>query len=300
MSAYRPRFSSAEINEIWAFSRWWMLMDAMRFFGHRGEALILAGVTTPQVIGVYSVGAELSVDLTQDVVGPACRALFPSYVKIVDKRGQFLRAFELSFAFLATFSLAAGVGASVIAKDLVVVLLGDQWLGAVPFVQWLAIHGAFWSIVQSSQPYFLVTKQEKLFALCNIVYVAVLIPALIGAAHIANVEVVAITRTAVTAILLTGILVVLVLQAFGVEKLVGLLWRPLIATTVMAICVSSINLAMPPILALSLRVATGLVVFPAALVVLWGASGWPDGLERVISALLANYSKVARDRLKRI
>ena len=32
---------------------------AMRYFGGRGEAFILGGLTTPQVIGAYTVGAEL-------------------------------------------------------------------------------------------------------------------------------------------------------------------------------------------------------------------------------------------------
>ena len=173
---YRPRFATSKIGEIWVFSKWWMLLDAMRFFGGRGEAFILGGLTTPQVIGAYSVGADLSLRLTEDVVGPIGRALVPSYAKSLEKPVQLLRAFQLSFALLATFSLAAGVGLSLVAKDLVLVLLGSKWLSAVPFVQWLALHGAFWSMVQSMQPYFLITKRERLSALCHVAYVAVLIP----------------------------------------------------------------------------------------------------------------------------
>jgi O-antigen/teichoic acid export membrane protein len=54
------------------------------------------------------------------------------------------------------------VGASVIAKELVLVLLGANWTIATPFVQLLAIHAAFWSIVESMQPYFMVTNRERL------------------------------------------------------------------------------------------------------------------------------------------
>ena len=245
MSAYRPRFATRHIGEIWTFSKWWMLMDAMRFFGNRGEAFILGGLTTPQVIGAYTVGADLSGHLTQDVVGPIGRALIPSYAKILENPAQLLRAFQLSFALLATFSLAAGVGASLVAKDLVLVLLGAKWLSAIPFVQWLAIHGAFWSIVQSMQPYFLVTKRERLFALCNTAYVAVLIPAIVIAAHTADVETVAITRTTVTGSFLGGDArsVGRAARFFVSGTLLNFLWRPIIATAVMAICVLSIDLS---------------------------------------------------------
>src|SRR5262249_4348252 len=160
----------------------------------------------------------LSGRLTQDVVGPTVRALIPSYGKMVEDPIQLLRAFQLSFALLATFSLAAGVGASLVADNLVLVLLGAKWLSAVPFIQWLAIHGAFWSIVASMMPYFVVTKRERLFALCNTVYVAALIPGLIIAAHEADVETVAVTRTTLTAFFLIGMLgVLLALRAFNLK-----------------------------------------------------------------------------------
>ena len=297
MSAYRPRFSTHYVGEIWRFSKWWMILAFMQFFGGRGEAFILGGLTTPQVIGAYTVGGDLSAHLTQDVVLPVGRALVPSYAKISENPAQLLRAFQLSFGLLVTFSLAAGVGTSLVAKDLVVALLGTKWLNAIPFVQSLAIHGAFWSIVQSMQPYFLVTQREKLFASCNTAYVAVLIPVIVTAAHVATVETVAIARTSVTALFLVGMLgVLLKLQVFSLGPLIGLLWRSVIATSVMALCILSIDLTNPPIVALGLRVATGLSVFPTVMVILWIVSGRPSGVEAAIFSLISDYIKVARHR----
>ncbi len=154
------------------------------------------------------------------------------------------------------------MGASLVAKDLVLVLLGAQWISAIPFVQWLAIHGAFWAIVQSMQPYFLISRRERLFTLCNVAYVAVLVPSIIIAAHAADVEAVAATRTTVTALFLVGMLGMLaVLQILSLRTLVSLLWRPVIAIAAMAICVWSIDLAASPIVMLSLSVAAGLIIF---------------------------------------
>jgi O-antigen/teichoic acid export membrane protein len=276
-----------------------MFLTGMRFFGNRGEAFILGGLTTPQVIGAYTVGGDLPEHLIQDVVGPIGRALIPSYATMEKHPTQLLRAFRLSFALLATFSLAAGVGASLVAKDLVLVLLGAKWLAVIPFVQRLAIHTAFWSIVQSMLPYFLVTKRERLFSLCITAYVAVLIPAIVIAAHTSDVETVALTRAIVTAILLLGMLgVLLALRIFNLGELLNVLWRPVIAIAVMALCVSSIDLSGPPIVALGVRVVTGLAVFPLVLVVLWALSGRPSGVETAISSLLFDYTRVARGRLR--
>ena len=101
MSTYRPRFATRHIGEIWNFSKWWIVMDVMRFFGRRGEAFILGGLTTPQVIGAYTVGADLSADLTQDVVGPIGRALVPSYAKILEKPSSTAASFSTQLCSLS-------------------------------------------------------------------------------------------------------------------------------------------------------------------------------------------------------
>ena len=69
MSSYRPWFATGRLPEIWSFSKWWMLVTGLLFFGRRGEELILGRITTPEVVGAYYVGADLSAQLTQEVVG---------------------------------------------------------------------------------------------------------------------------------------------------------------------------------------------------------------------------------------
>jgi O-antigen/teichoic acid export membrane protein len=286
MSRYRPRFTTRHLRDIWKFSRWWMLLESMGFFGNRGEAFILGGLTTPQVIGAYAVSADVTAHLTHDVVGPIGRSLIPAYAKMSHDASRLLRAFQLSFAALASFSLAAGVGASVIAKDLVLVLLGGKWLIATPFVQLLAIHAAFWSIVESMQPYFMVTNRERLFSLCMAAYAIILIPAIALAAHTASVETVALTRSATTILFSMGMLGVLVATgAFTAKALVSYLWRPLVAAVLMGISVWFIDFSGAPIVVLALRVTTGLIIFPLVIVLLWGITGRPNGIESTIAKL---------------
>jgi lipopolysaccharide exporter len=300
MSSYRPGFSTRYLRDFLTFSKWWMVIAFMSYFGTRGEAFILGGVTSPQIIGAYTVSANLTEHLTSDVVGPIGRSLMPNYAKMSNSPAHLLRAFQLSFAVLATFSLAAGVGASLVAKELVLVLLGANWLIAAPFVQLLAIHSAFWAIVESMQPYFLATNRERLLSLCMTGYVAVLIPAIVIAAHTADVETVAMTRTATTILFAAGMLGVLVATGtFSLKALVSFLWRPLVASAVMAVCVGFIDLSAPPIIVLILRVTTGLIIFPTVLILLWSVAGRPNGLESTISRLLSDYTRLAWERLRK-
>ena len=88
MCPYRPRFSFRQFAEIWRFSKWWMVLEFTAFFGNRGEAFILGGLTSPQVIGAYSVSGDLTAHLTHDVVGPIGRSLMPNYAKVSSNPDQ--------------------------------------------------------------------------------------------------------------------------------------------------------------------------------------------------------------------
>ena len=302
MSSYRPRFSLSHIGEIWAFSKWWMLSGSVRFFGHKGEEFILGGLTTPQIVGAYSVAGNYAAILTSETILPAGRALLPNYARMLDNPPQLLRAFQLSLGLIITLALAAGVGASLMAEDLVLVVLGPQWYLAVPFFQWLALHSAFWCIVQSLQPYFFVTNRERLFALCGLGYIAILIPAIVIAAHTAGAEAVpmalAQTRTIVTALFMLGMLgVLLFLKVFSLEKLVDVLWRPVIACTLMAICVWSLPVEFGTPLSLGIHVSIGASVFFLTLVFLWVISGRPSGIESAIFSLASDYVSTRRRKI---
>ena len=300
MSSYRPRFALSHIGEIWAFSKWWLLFGGVRFFGNRGEEFILGGLTTPQIVGNYAVAADFSRLLTQDTVLPALRALTPSYAKVSEKATQLSQTFRLSFGVLATVSLVVGTGASVVANDLVLVVLGAQWQMAVSFFRWLALHNAFWCVVQSMQPYFLITHRERLFALTNLGYLVVLIPAILIVAHTTGTETVAlyvaVARAVATGLFMVGMLGVLVhVGAFSLGQLVDVLWRPLIACVVMAICVLSVGeVGLPQIVSLGIHVGVGVAAFSITLVLLWIISGRPSGTEAAIFSLVADYIGIAR------
>ena len=292
MSSYRPSLATRYFGELWRFSQWWLVLAFMRYFGNRGEAFILGGLTSPQVIGAYTLSGDLTAHLTHDVIGPIGRSLMPNYAKLAQEPKNLQRAFQVSFAVLASFSLAAGVGASLSAENIVRVLLGGSWIEATPFVRLLAIHAAFWSIIESMQAYFIVTHREKLFSLCLASYVAVLIPAIFIAAHLADVEMVAAARTVTTILFSIGMLGMLVaIGAFNLPTLVSFLWRPFIAAGVMGFCVWFIDVSAPPFVELGLQLIMGLVVFPTSLVLLWTISGRPDGIESTISGLFFEYAR---------
>jgi lipopolysaccharide exporter len=298
MSPYRPRFATSHIGEIWAFSKWMMLVSGLGFFGRRGEELILGRVTTPEVVGAYYVGGDFAGQLTKGVVSAIDRAMLPNYARVSGDPKHLQRGFQLSLGLIATICLAAGVGASLLAEDLVLALLGGQWHIAVPFFQWLALNGAFVGIVGAMTPLLIVLRQERLVALRTIAYITVLIPTLFVAAYTAEAETVAMARTAVGLLYMVAMLAVLIaLRVFTLARMLDLFWRPVIATAVMAACVSSLDVSGSHIVTLAIRIPAGVVAFSATHVLLWLITGRPSGVETALLSLAGDY--VARVRRRR-
>ena len=203
--------------------------------------------------------------------------------------------FNSTFAMLVTFSLAAGVGASLIAKELVIVLLGTQ----------LAASNAFRSIVGHTCR-VLVRRREheailyghssgKIILAMPHGYVAILIPAIVITAHTANAEAVALARTATTVFFSMGMLGALVFAgALDLKDLVNLFWRPVVATGVMALCVWLVDLSAPAIIVLGLRVMIGTIAFLGTLTLLWNVSGRPNGSKSAIFRLFTYWFSLER------
>ena len=295
MSSYRPRFCVSRLRGLWSFSQWLMVDHACRFISERVDQFVIGGLAGASRLGHYYMASEVSAMPTREVIVPAGRALIPTFAKLAHDAAASRRAFVNVVGIQALYAFPAGFGMSVVAADLVPILLGAQWVGAVPFFQWLGIHAAFEAFILGLRPYFMARDGERAFALTSLCHMLLLVPSIALAGHLQGIEAVAITRTGVTAGFVLIVIMVATRMGFAnLSAFFAILWRPLSAAVTMWFAVrylhdSDIEFA---VLSLLRDVAIGGGVFAGALLGLWFVSGRPEGAER------ATIDFVAR-RLKR-
>ncbi|OAN51570.1 oligosaccharide flippase family protein [Magnetospirillum moscoviense] len=291
------RLSLSCWRDFWQFSRWQILFNAARLAGERCDPLVISRLGTLGETGLYVVGFDLAMMPTREIMLPAGRALMPTYARVAHDAKALAGSFRLVLGFAAIIACAVGVGMSVIAEDAVLVVLGEQWRGAIPFVRWLGIFGALEGVWLMLDPVLIASGRERTLAFANLAFAVIAVIAVTAAATVLGIDAIPAARIAVMVAVLAGIFVrILAWKWISPAELASILWRPVAAAAGMA---AAITLLHPdslssPLAGMAVDIALGAAVYPALLLGLWRLSGCPGGPE---SALLG--TALARWRHRR-
>jgi len=297
MHPYRPGLCLARARELWAFSQWLIISRVGTFLNRKTDEFVVGRLLGTSAMGGYHVANELATMPNSELVMPLRRAMFPTMAKVSENREEFEKIFRLSFSAIAVMCFSVGFGLMSIAPELVPVVLGDKWLSAVDTMRWLALYGAFSSLVLILEMPLWVTGKTRLSAVQTWLELALLLPTAFLAARANGIEGAAMARLGVSVVLLPLMLhFVSSSCAIGIGKLYGAIWRPLVAGLAMSATLTLINpdaLGSIP-LALLLKILAGATLFPCVLLLLWLASGRPFGIETEITKKIATF--VSRKR----
>jgi lipopolysaccharide exporter len=282
MHPYRPRFSTARIRELWSFSNWLLVSRVGTFLGRRADEFILARAAGALALGQYHVATEIATMPTTEFVMPVRRALFPSLSQVQDDPQRFEEAVLASFGGLAIVCFAMGIGLMAVADEAVPIILGPQWMAAVPLVRWLALYGAVSAVASVLEVPIWVRGRTHVSAVQAWLELVIVAPLIIFAVRAYGIEGAAVARFAVSMLMLPVMLVVASrICSVPLRRLLAALWRPVVSGALMALALAA-PMPYPAMLvaALAVKVVLGGVVYVGALLVLWVIAGKPPGPER--------------------
>ena len=281
----RPTFSLSHWRELWVFSRWQMIFNSSRLVGERCDQFFIGLLSGFGNTGLYAVGFDLAMMPTREIMMPAGRALMPSYSKIADDPAAMKAAFAMVLGFAALIASSVGIGMTCVAEDAVLVILGEQWRAAVPFVRWLGIFGALEGVWLMLDPYLIATRHERTLALANLAFVVVMVPALALTTVRYGIWSVPICRVLVMAACLGFALMRLVAWRWiSSRQLIEAIWRPMTAAAMMALVVLFVHQKTfsVPLLSLIHDIIIGSLTFVSCQFLFWFLAGRPVGVEQTL------------------
>lgn len=292
---YRPRLSRTHWKEIWSFSQWNLVSSIAVYFESRLDALIVGRIGSAQNLGVYSVASETGQLPTAEISGPLSRVLYPVYAQLQGEPDRLRAAYLNAMATLNALILPAGIGLALVAQDAVPVLLGEKWSSAVPLLEVFALYGVLRSVGGSAGVLLTAIGKVRIAAAIS---VGSLVAFLLGGTVVAGfgLGILAIAWTRLIASFANLVVVVYVISRYaGItsRSFFGVLFRPVVSCSVMAVCV----LALPghmesPMISLGLKCTVGAVAYGISTAVLWYIVGCPAGPE--VTALQAARRFVGR------
>jgi O-antigen/teichoic acid export membrane protein len=294
---YMPRFTLVVWRDITNFSKWFLISNIVGYLGQRLDAFVIGKLRGPEGVGLYSAANEIAGMITSELLFPIQRVLTPGLAKLAGDLPAMRSAFFKIYGLSALVTLPAVIGLGLVADPLVRIVLGPRWLATIPIIQVLAFVYAFWLMFSVFYPVYVALGQQRRWVYSSILTVGILVPSMtvgvvlrgpIGAAYAQFVA-------AVVVFCINVFWFRRILEA-PLADFIANIWRPALATAVMALAVSACDQAWSrsdpasePVLHLVVLVAVGAVTYSGALLLVWYMSGRPSGGETTAFSLCWQY-----------
>lgn len=289
MHPYRPRFSLAKIAELRSFSGWTLFRTMGTYFNAQIDQIAVGGVFGASIMGRYTVAADVAVSPTEEINGPMVAVLYPVMSTVRNDPVRLRQLYLRTLYWSAIICASASVGVTLVAHDMVILLLGTKWLQAEPLVGYLALSAGMLGLSSGAYTTFDALGKPHLGARMQWVRLIFLAVCIVPVALLArDPQAIALTRLVVTAAFIPTLF-------FAVGHEIGispgdyfkLLFRPILAATIMAAVVYPANYFLAPgPFRLAFDVILGSFTFGGALLALWWASGAPESAEKDILSVM--------------
>lgn len=168
---WRPslRVNFAPLRYLFAFSYRLLITNIFQRFNWNIFSLILGKYYNRTDVGNYTKSAEWF-NMGGEVVNGMVNAMAqPTLAKVVDDNERQLRVFRKMLRFTAFVSFFLMFGLSLVAKEVITIIITDKWIESARMLQILAVWGAFMP-VQSMLTNLLVSRgRVRIYMWCTIV-----------------------------------------------------------------------------------------------------------------------------------
>ena len=244
---------------------------------------IVGARESASVLGAYSLGSEISALPSSELLAPINRVLFPAFVRIKQDLVELKRLVLLAQGVQTMIAMPAAIGLILVSNEAVLLLLGEKWMGAVPFVEIFALISFMSSIATSGWYVLLTLGKIRLIAISSWVQVGLFATLALLIFPQAGAFWLACLYLAVATLELIALMLLLLhhLEGLRFGEIVSSISRPLIAVTVMSLCVIFITrtASLDGWWLLVAKILVGASAYALSILALWVISGRRSGAE---------------------
>ncbi len=145
---WRPQlmFSFVRFKGLFSFG-WKLLCSALLDTGYNNlRNLVIGKLFSPADLGYYNRGDHFPLIIITNINASIQSVLLPSLSTVQDNKERLKSLARRSIKTSSFLILPMMAGLAAVAKPLVIVVLGEKWLPAVPFIQICCFSYAFWPI----------------------------------------------------------------------------------------------------------------------------------------------------------
>lgn len=140
-------FSSKRLNELLPFGLNVVGETSVNYWSRNADNFIVGKFVGTEGLGLYSRAYSIMLIPVRNISSVVSRVMFPAFSTLQHDLGMIRQLYLKAIRYIAMITFPAMTGLTLVAKEFVIVCFGEQWSPMIPLVQWLAILGAFQSIL---------------------------------------------------------------------------------------------------------------------------------------------------------
>ena len=170
---FRFRFRASVARPLVGYARHLIMASLLTFLITNVDNFAVGRILGPDPLGYYAVAYGFGYLPVSLLSTPTGSALFPSLTRIQKDEGALRDAYLESFSYAVVLIIPAAIGISILAPEIVRILLGPAWLPAVLPLLVLGFYGLGRGLVDFSSSLFSAVGTPRTIALQNF-YILVL------------------------------------------------------------------------------------------------------------------------------
>lgn len=186
LAKWRPQwaFSWQSFRKMFSYGSKLLVSALLHRFYINISGLLIGKFYTPADLGFYSRGHQIAMLPSMNITGIIQRVTFPILAKLQNDDQRLAEVYRkyISITSLVIFFLMTLLMA--ISKPLVVLLLTEKWLGAVPYLQVFCLALMFDHICQLNNNLLMVKGRSDIFLKLEIIKKVIILPLLIIAIYV--------------------------------------------------------------------------------------------------------------------
>lgn len=240
--SYRPWFSLKKVKEQWEFSQWILLKGIFVYMRYRVDTIFISKLLPAESLGLYTVSQDVATLPAGQVISPIMGPLYVGLSSIHDQPKLFSDKVHKTIAMLFLILFPISFGTYVVADNIVIVLLGEKWLGATPLIMVLAFNLVPGSFSDFLTKVMTAMGRVKLIFIFEVLFSVTTFISFILLASKMNIVDIAMLRVGLIAFNTTLLLIILSLvSSLSFFRITSLMIIPLVSSICMVAFIMDIN-----------------------------------------------------------
>lgn len=282
---WTPRFSLSKFKHFFQFSGWLSLNSIFASFNVQLDNIMIGRFVDVANAGSYYLSKQISSLPTQELSTPLNRVLFPVFSKrsLTEIKANIERLIPITTSLL----FPAGILFCLLAEEMVNIVLGDNWVHIVPYIQILAPVLSIQMLTSVISPALMSLGKTKTVFCISAIYFTFRVPLFLFGLFYYDV-IGAVVAVAFCGILFSSIQMTVIKLTFSVS-IITILKRSLASITSLAITILVIIILFDNLNSLSsltsafIKLSVFIILYFSILFSLWAVLGKPkEGAEELI------------------